>query len=236
MRRADLRQYDIRLITSLLGVFCGLTILFFIFLLGNYFVPQQIDIKPFLWSSYAIIAVVAGTAYFLTKQTKFEWVRLTGQADMIGKGKFPVEKGATYLIKEEQAADAVMLDAIMYKVPCLYVTRTNPDIVRQQTKEFSGASIIWLSEVGATNTVNPTEVEEMSYAIQRYMEKTGPSIIMFDGLAYMFNALPFPRVLHFIQDVRDHVAVQGAVLLFSLDPSIVSADKWTLLERELRGL
>ncbi len=233
MRRADLRLYDVRLIGGILGFFCTLSIIFFLFLYGNYILPKQIVITNYLWSSYGLLAVVAGIIYIFTKQTRYEWVRRTGAGEMIGKGKYPMEKGTTYLITEEIKATDILLDSLVYKVPCLYITRQNPDILRQKYKQISDANVIWLTELEAKNTLNPTEVEEISYCIQRYLEKTGPSIILFDGLAYMLNALPFQHLLHLIQDVRDHVALKNGVLLFPLDTTILETNKVKILEREL---
>lgn len=233
MRRADLRLYDIRLIGWILGVFCTLSIMFFLFIYGNYIVPKLIPVKLYLWGSYSIIAVTVIVVYALTKQTRYEWVRLTGAAEMIGKGKYLLEKGTSYLVKDETKATDVIIDSLVYKVPCLYITRTNPDILRQKYKQLSDANVIWLSELDAKNTLNPTEVEEISYCIQRYLEKTGPSIILFDGLTYMLNALPFQRLLHLVQDIRDHTAVKDGVLLFPLDPTIIDLVKLNILEREL---
>lgn len=233
MRRADLRVYDIRIIGGILGVFCALSIIFFLFLYGNYLVPKLIPIKSYLWSSYGIIAIVAGATYVMTKKPMYEWVRLTGAAEMIGKGKYLLEKGTSYLVKDEAKATDVILDSLVYKVPCLYITRTNPDILRQKYKQLSDANVIWLSELNAKNTLNPTEVEEISYCIQRYLEKTGPSIILFDGLTYMLNALPFQRLLHLVQDIRDHTSLKNGILLFPLDPTIIDTTKLNILEREL---
>ncbi len=236
MRHADLRVYDIRLITGLLGTFCALSLLFFLFLYGNYILPKMIPIKTYLWSSYGVIALVGGGIYLLSKKTQFAWVRLVGASDMLGKGKYPLEKGKSYLVQEETKAADIVAETLTVKVPCLYITRTNPDILRQKNKQLTDANVLWLTELEATNTLNPTEVEEMSYTIQQYLDKSGASLVFFDGLPYMFNTLSFNRVLYFLQDLRDKISLKESVLLLSFDLSMVDQTKGRILQRELKVL
>ena len=126
-----------------------------------------------------------------------------------------------------------MADSLTYKVPCLYVTRNNPDVLRSKNAQLSDANIIWLTELQTNNAVNPTEVEEITYSIKGYLDKTGSSVVLFDGLPYMLNSLSYTKVLHFLQDLRDQISIKDGVLLLTLDPEIIAKEKLAMLEREM---
>ena len=238
MRRADLRAYDIGLINGILGTFCAFSFAFFLFLYGGYIVAAQIPVKLYLWTSYGFVILLIVFFFFATKKNIYEWIRVVGASDMIGKGKFPVEKGKSYLIKSQREGqgEEMLADALTYKVPCLYITRTHPDILRQKNAWLKDANLLWLSEAGEKNAVNPTDVEELLYTMRRYLDKAGPSVVLFEGLPYMLTSLPFQKVLYFLQDVRDYVALQQSVLLFSLDESILDTGKNALIKQELLSL
>jgi len=55
---------------------------------------------------------------------------------------------------------------------------------------------------------------------------------LIDRLEYLVTNNNFITVLRLIQSMRDQVAINGAVLLVSVNPSALDAHQVTLLERE----
>jgi len=92
--------------------------------------------------------------------------------------------------------------------------------------------ILWLSNVGKENSVRPKDLEKLSLSVEQFLGGT-TGVILIDGLEYLVTNNNFITVLRLIQSLRDQVAINGAVLLLSVNPSALDAHQMTLLEREV---
>ena len=59
---------------------------------------------------------------------------------------------------------------------------------------------------------------------------------MLEGLDYLVNVLPFKKVLHFIEDMKDEVALRDANLIVVINPQTFKPREIRLLERELNKI
>ena len=135
---------------------------------------------------------------------------------------------STYLVKEESPAMSYQLfiRTIGSGLKGFCVTRTFPDKVREQFS-LSGVPILWLSNVGKEDTVRPKDLEKLSLSLEQFISQE-KGIVVIDGIEYLITNNNFITVLRLVQALRDQVAMHGAILLFSVNPSALDGS-WTAL-------
>jgi isoleucyl-tRNA synthetase len=148
----------------------------------------------------------------------------------------PLEDGSTYLIEETDPDRSY--DLFVQEVGAgrqgLCVTRVYPPKVRERFG-IDDLSILWLSNVGKEDTVRPKDLEKLSLILEQFLAR-GKAIILVDGVEYLITNNNFLTVLRLLQSARDQVAIQGAILLVSVNPSTLESHQLTLLEREVDGV
>jgi len=153
-------------------------------------------------------------------------------ADAEGAAKL-LKESSTYLIEEKTPSEAYDLfrTALQAGKTGLCITRVYPKKVRERFGD-ADLRILWLSNVGKENTVRPKDLEKLSLSVEQFLGGT-TGVILIDGLEYLVTNNNFITVLRLVQSLRDQVAINGAVLLLSVNPSALDAHQMTLLEREV---
>jgi len=147
-----------------------------------------------------------------------------------------LKDASTYLVKEGHPEEAYRLFAAAMAAGRrgLCVTRVYPQKVREKYR-LGDVRVLWLSNVGKDDAVRPKDLEKLSLAIERFLSRE-KGIVLLDGLEYLITNNNFITVLRLVQAVRDQVAINNAVLLFSVNPSALDTHQLTLLEREVDGV
>ncbi len=230
MRRHDLRRFDIRLMISILSTFCIGSFIFLLLWMFNFLV---IDLKFYLWTSYAVFFVIAAIVYFTTKQAKIVWTKPKTKKEITSTSKFKLDQGQSYLIKDKKKSRLrkVYRDAVIHGKKGMFVTRSNPKIIKKKLR-LKDPLLLWLTEVDTNNAIDPVDIEELSYVIKKFLRKSTDTIISFEGIEYLTNVLPFKKVLHFIQDLRDEIALKNSNLLLRVDPGVLKFKELKLIEKE----
>ena len=144
-----------------------------------------------------------------------------------------LKDASTVLIREKTPREAhdVFQRALRAGKAGLCITRAYPKKVRER---FGDADfrIIWLSNVGKENAVRPKDLEKLSLSVEQFLSGRG-SVILIDGIEYLVTNNNFITVLRLVQAIRDRVAIHGATLLLSVNPSALDAHQMTLLEAEV---
>jgi len=144
---------------------------------------------------------------------------------------------STYLVKEEkpQQAYALFLDALRRGQRGFCVTRVYPQKVREKFGIPANVPILWLSNVGKEDSVRPKDLEKLSLALEQFITKeTG--FVLLDGIEYLITNNNFLTVLRLLQALRDQVAINGATLVVSVNPSTLDTHQLNLLEKEVDGV
>ncbi|HYS73186.1 MAG TPA: isoleucine--tRNA ligase [Thermoplasmata archaeon] len=145
----------------------------------------------------------------------------------------PLKDSSTYLIEEKTPSEVYDLfrTALQAGKTGLCITRVYPKKVRER---FGGVDlrILWLSNVGKENSVRPKDLEKLSLSVEQFLGGT-TGVVLIDGLEYLVTNNNFITILRLIQSLRDQVAINGAVLLLSVNPSALDAHQLTLFEREV---
>ena len=140
---------------------------------------------------------------------------------------------STYLVKEEHPEEAYRLfvAALAAGKKGLCITRVYPQKVREKYGLLD-LPVLWLSNVGKEDAVRPKDLEKLSLSIEQFLARE-KGIVLLDGLEYLITNNNFITVLRLVQSIRDQVAINAAILLFSVNPSTLDGHQLTLLEREV---
>ena len=144
-----------------------------------------------------------------------------------------LRRSSTYLVKEDTPATSyqLFLRAISGGVKGFCITRTYPEKVREQYG-LPGVPTLWLSNVGKEETVRPKDLEKLSLSLEQFIAQE-KGVVVIDGIEYLITNNNFITVLRLVQALRDQVAMHGAILLFSVNPSALDEHQLRLLEREV---
>ncbi|MFC2154823.1 DUF835 domain-containing protein, partial [Candidatus Altiarchaeota archaeon] len=135
-------------------------------------------------------------------------------------GGATINPGFSYLIQEKKSKNIykIFMEAIHQGWYGLCFTRDMPAKIRE-TYDIKTTPVIWLTEVDSKEpSLRPQELEMISHTISEFIEKSGKSVIIIDGLEYLITYNKFTRVLRMIQHVKDYVSTSSSVLLISISP------------------
>ncbi|MBS3112520.1 DUF835 domain-containing protein [Candidatus Woesearchaeota archaeon] len=232
MRRQDLRKFDIHLMISILGTFCAASFFFILFWSFNFFIIKIKDLTFYLWVSYGVFFLIALIVYLTTKRPTIIWTKSV-EGSLSTKCKYNLELGQSYILKDKHKSmhRSIYKDAIENGRNGLYITRTNPNLIKRKLK-LKNTLLLWLTEIETSNAINPMDIEELSYIIKKFLQKTKNAIISLEGVEYLINILPYKTILHFFQDLRDEVASTNSNLILRLNPEVLKINELKLIEKE----
>ncbi len=141
---------------------------------------------------------------------------------------------STYLVKEDKPGQsyALFLDAVRRGKKGFCVTRVYPQKIRERYGIPPDVPVLWLSNVGKEDSVRPKDLEKLSLALEQFITKeTG--IVLLDGIEYLVTNNNFLTVLRLVQALRDQVAINGATMVISVNPSTLDTHQLNLLEKEV---
>jgi len=131
----------------------------------------------------------------------------------------PLEPGSCYLIEERRPKFTYSLLSTLVgsNAPGLVITRQSPDRIRAE-RGLSKLRILWLSHTPDRTSINPTALDALSKTIQNFIEDhKGGAVVLVDGIEYLMMNNGFAAVLSFVEEVRDIVKEEKAIVLLPLD-------------------
>jgi CheY-like chemotaxis protein len=148
--------------------------------------------------------------------------------------KYSVRRGFGYIVKEKKPVRSfeVFVDQVTHGIQGLCVTRQHPGMIRSRWG-LEKTPIIWLSNKVGKVYVNPTNIGILSDTIIRFVEKSGESIVLIDGLEFLIVNNDFEKVLRMIHHISEAVMEYKSRLLISVDPRILDTREMALLERNM---
>jgi hypothetical protein len=150
------------------------------------------------------------------------------------EGNLPaLQRGRTYLF-EGQDPD-LMFRCVQHEVgqglSALIICRTHPDQLRARYR-LSHTPMIWLAESPGLERVDPGNLQMLYHMILEFV-RGGPSLVAVEGLEYLMVNNELNKVLRFIGQLRDHIIVEGNMLMVAVDPRTLTERQKAILEREL---
>jgi hypothetical protein len=154
--------------------------------------------------------------------------------DQLPPPEIEAQASSTYLVKESMPAQtyAIFLAELRKGRKGFCVTRVYPQKVREKYGIAVDVPIVWLSNVGKDDSVRPKDLEKLSLALEQFITKEA-GVILMDGIEYLITNNNFLTVLRLVQALRDTVAIHGATLVVSVNPSALDTHQMTLLEKEV---
>ncbi|HUV25230.1 MAG TPA: DUF835 domain-containing protein [Methanomassiliicoccales archaeon] len=148
--------------------------------------------------------------------------------------KYSVRRGFGYIVKEKKPVRSfeVFVDQVTHDIQGLCVTRQHPGMIRSRWG-LEKTPIIWLSNKVGKVYVNPTNIGILSDTIIRFVEKSGESIVLIDGLEFLIVNNDFEKVLRMIHHISEAVMEYKSRLLISVDPRILDIREMALFERNM---
>jgi isoleucyl-tRNA synthetase len=161
---------------------------------------------------------------------------VVGPSAVVSPTAAPLKEASTYLVEEAEPGRSyrLFLESIAAGRKGLCVTRIYPQKLRERFGR-EDLPILWLSNVGKEDSVRPKDLEKLSLALEQFLGR-GKGAVLIDGIEYLVTNNNFITVLRFVQSVRDQTAINGGILLLSVNPSALESHQLTLLEREVDGV
>ena len=107
-----------------------------------------------------------------------------------------------------------------------------PGIIRKKWG-LEKTPIIWLSNQLGKVYVNPTNIGILSDTIIRFIEKSGDSVVMIDGIEFLIVNNDFEKVLRMIHHIAEATMEYKSRLIITVDPRTLDVREMALLERNM---
>lgn len=135
------------------------------------------------------------------------------------KMEYEIREGFGYLIKERKPSQSfeIFVDQVTHNIQGLCITRQHPSIVRSKWG-LEKTPIIWLSNKLGKVYLNPSNIGILSDTIVRFVEKSGDSVVLIDGIEFLITNNDFGKVIRMIHHVFDAVMENKSRLIISVDP------------------
>ncbi len=151
----------------------------------------------------------------------------------VTKRTSPLHSGRAYLIESPNLEHMfeLLLQEMEIGTPALIICRTHPDQLRARYQLLK-TPLIWLAQSPGPDRIDPGNLQLLTHFTLEFMRK-GHLIIAIEGLEFLLVNNELTGVLRFIGQLRDHVIMEDAILLLTVDPRTLTEKQKAILEREL---
>lgn len=131
----------------------------------------------------------------------------------------------------EDPAEAFVQDLSEASEPFLWVTG------RAVASAPSGGDLLRVTTVrGGVGTADPRRLPDLRTAATTFFDERGPGVVLLDCLGALVLHCGVERVLRFIEDLHEEIAVRNANLVVFVDPRAMNPRMVAWLARELDPL
>jgi DNA-binding response OmpR family regulator len=150
------------------------------------------------------------------------------------KKEYDLKKGYAYLLKEAKPKKSfeIFVDQVTHDIQGLCVTRQHPSVVRKDWG-LEKTPIIWLTNQLGKVYINPTNIGILGETITRFVEKSGDSVVIIDGIEFLIINNDFEKVLRMLHNITDAAMENRSRLIISVDPRTLHVRELALLERNM---
>ena len=143
-----------------------------------------------------------------------------------------LEEGRAYLVKERKPgkAWAKFADALDRGFEGLYITRQHPNHVEKRHGPKT-LRVVWLSTTLGRDYVDPHNLGALTTLINGFTESDRRAIVLLDGLEYLMINNDFPRIMKFVETLREIVMQRRCILILSVDERAFDGRELAYLER-----
>jgi PAS domain S-box-containing protein len=192
---------------------------------------------------------------FITKNNEKRIIRLSGSAL---KGKENQELGVLFVgrdITKDVEIHGKLLDGKSYIIPDkkndeaydifvdlatsdhngLFITRSNPLDMKGVTSSAKIKMVV-LSQEKQKGFENISTLEDLKKKISTFSKNNKNSVILLDGVHYLFTQFSFDKFIETLYQLNDIVLKNKSIMFLRLDPSTVDERQLAIIENELQIL
>ena len=131
------------------------------------------------------------------------------------------DQGCMYLVDKAVVKDymGIFADQVNHNIQGLYVTRQNPQKVREHYG-LEKTPIIWLNAsdgVAGENCIKPDNLSGLGTTLSKFMSEVKDGLILLDGTEYLMARNSFESLLKFVHFLNDRLMQSQCRILFCID-------------------
>jgi len=156
---------------------------------------------------------------------------ITKDIEMHGK----LIEGNSYLIPNENndAAVDLFVDLTQTDYKGLFITRTNPQMIKSMISSSKNIKIVLLSQEKLGDYENINDQDNLLQEIKDFTKKNKKPIILLDSVHYLLTRFSFEQFISVLYQINDLMMKTNSILLVRFDPSLVDENKMAVINNEL---
>ncbi|MBU7036540.1 MAG: PAS domain S-box protein [Theionarchaea archaeon] len=147
--------------------------------------------------------------------------------------KHVLDPSEGYIVREKKPDRSleIFYDLVTHGIPGFVISREYPEKIRTKYNLLK-TPMLWLSRSEMEKTVSPDDLPKLSYIIQDFTRKCEESVVLLDGLEYLFTQVGFKTVVKLLHNLKDTVVINRSRLILPLHVGALSDQEYRILEKE----
>jgi PAS domain S-box-containing protein len=144
-----------------------------------------------------------------------------------------LDPAEAYLVleKKPQKSYQIFTDLVIHGIPGFVITRMYPEKLRRKYKLVK-TPVLWLSRMEIKDALSPDDLPKLRYIVENFTRKSEESVILLDGLEYLFTQSTFDTVIKHLQELKDTIVLNNSRFIVSLHGKTLSPREFNTLQRE----
>ena len=145
--------------------------------------------------------------------------------------------GKSYIIpdKKNDSAFDIFVDLTTTDYNGLLITRSNPLDIKSITSS-KNIKTVFLSQQKLEDFENISTLENLKKKIDDFSNKNKNSVILIDGIHYLFTQFSFDKFLEMLYQVDEIILKNKSIMFLRIDPSTIDERQMAIIENELQML
>ncbi|MCD4783305.1 MAG: DUF835 domain-containing protein [Candidatus Eremiobacteraeota bacterium] len=147
--------------------------------------------------------------------------------------KYNLDFGVCYLLKEEKPNKSfdIFKDFVSHGTFGLCITRTHPARI-QKLFNLKKTPMVWLSKTDeGESSISGSNLGALVHTINQFIEKSGKSIVILDGLEYLITINGFDRTILYLYDLIESIMISESILILPIHVRALERKELSILER-----
>ena len=142
--------------------------------------------------------------------------------------------GKSYIIpdKKNDSAFDIFVDLTASEYNGLLITRSNPIDIKRITSSKNVKTIV-LSQEKLEGFENVSSLEDLRKKIDDFGKKNKNSVILLDGVHYLFTQFSFDKFIETLYQLNDTILKNKSIMFLRIDPSTIDEKQMAIIENEL---
>jgi PAS domain S-box-containing protein len=141
--------------------------------------------------------------------------------------------GKSYIIpdKKNDSAFDIFVDLTTSDYNGLLITRSNPLDIKSLISSTTIKTIV-LSQEKLEGFENISSLEDLKEKINSFGKKNKNSVVLLDGVHYLFTKFSFDKFIEILYQINDTVLKNKSIMFLRIDPSTIDEKQMAIIENE----